>query len=78
MDYKSIMGEIWEKLCRFNLDHPYTPFKREDLIVLIPEAYYHTLLSGCGFGLDVLGGCFTIYGIKCRKSKENKIIIGVE
>lgn len=79
MTYEDIVAEIIEKLQLFKLELPFPPIEQEKFVVLVPESEYKTLIKGSGLiDLEPIGGGLTIYGVKIRKTKEVKIIVGVE
>lgn len=78
MSNKKVLQEILEKLSMFRLGNASTLIRPDDLIILIPETDYNTFLRGYADFMDITGAEITCYGIKCRKTKENKIIVGVE
>ena len=78
MSNKKVLQEIFEKLSMFRLSDPATLILPDDLVILIPETDYNTFLCGYADYIDITGAEITCYGIKCRKSKENNIIVGVE
>jgi len=78
MSNKKVLEEIFEKFSMFRLGDPATLILPGDLVILIPETDYKTFLCGYADFIDITGAEITCYGIRCRKSKENKIIIGVE
>lgn len=79
MTYEDIVAEIIEKLQLFKLELPSPPIEQEKFVVLVPESEYKTLVKGSGLiDLEPIGGGLTIYGVRIRKTKEQKIIVGVE
>ena len=79
MTYESIVAEIIEKLELFKMELPFPPIERDRFVVLVPENEYKTLIKGSSIiDLEPIGGNLTIYGVKIRKTKEVKIIVGVE
>ena len=79
MTYEDIVAEIIEKLQLFKLELPFPPIESEKFVVLVPESEYKTLVKGSGLiDLEPIGGGLTIYDVKIRKTKESKIIVGVE
>lgn len=79
MSYEEIATEIMEKIDYFDMALPFPPYERERFVVLVPESEYKTLIKGSGIiDIETLNGELTVYGIKVRKSKEQKIIVGVE
>lgn len=76
MTYENIVEEIIGKLGLFKRGLPFPPIERDRFVVLVPESEYKTLIKG--IGLEPIGGNLTIYGVKIRKTKEAKIIVGVE
>lgn len=79
MTYENIVAEIIEKLQLFKLEQPFPPIEHEKFVVLVPESEYKTLIKGSGLiDLEPIGGKLTIYDVKIRKTKEAKIIVGVE
>lgn len=79
MTYERIVAEIIEKLELFKMELPFPPIERDRFVVLVPENEYKTLIKGSGLvDFEPIGGNLTIYGVKIRKTKESKIIVGVE
>ena len=79
MTYESIVAEIIGKLELFKMELPFPSIERDRFVVLVPESEYKTLIKGSGLiGFEPIGGNLTIYGVKIRKTKESKIIVGVE
>lgn len=82
MTYESIVAEIIGKLELFKMELrplPFPPIERGRFVVLVPENEYKTLIKGSGLiDFEPIGGELTIYGVRIRKTKESKIIVGVE
>ena len=78
MSNKKVIQEMLEKLSLFRLNDKNTIIRPDDLVILIPENDYNTFLRGYSDFMDIANADITFYGIRCRKTKEKNIIVGIE
>ena len=78
MSNKKVLTDIMDILALFRLGDKNNMIRLDDLVILIPESDYKTFLRGYSDFINVDKAEITFYGIRCRKTKESKIIIGVE
>ena len=78
MSNKKIIQDILEKLSLFRLNDRNTIIRPADLVILIPENDFNAFLRGYSDFIDINNAEITFKGIKCRKTKENNLIIGIE
>lgn len=78
MNSKEIAQDIMERLALFRLSEKGNLFNKNDLVILIPERDFITLMKGYADYINIAEAEITFQGIRCRRTKENKIIVGVE
>lgn len=78
MNSREIVQYIMELLSLFRLSDKGNLFNTKDLVILIPEGDFVTLMKGYADYINIAEAEITFQGIRCRRTKENKIIVGVE
>lgn len=78
MNSREIAQYIMELLSLFRLSDKGNLFNTKDLVILIPEGDFITLMKGYADYINIAEAEITFQGIRCRRTKENKIIVGVE
>lgn len=81
LDYGKIIEEIRRKLERCGILEPFSPLKREDLIILIPHKvydflkWYHSELNiiQCTDSYEY----YTVFGVKAMPANVDKIFVGI-
>lgn len=75
---KEIAADIMEKLALFRLSEKGSLFRKDDLVILIPERDFFVLMKGYSDFINVADAEITFQGVRCKRTKGNNIIVGVE